>query len=149
MANTTTFIKLDRNIERWRWYGDKNTLAVWIHFLLKANVKSSKFAGKTVKRGQLAFSRRGLSAELGMSERAIRTSIDHLVETGEIQYEGFPRFSIVTVVNYDKYQAKPTEEHPQKKPKQKEQKAKEGSVPEMYKEMFGDDYEAYKRWRDQ
>ena len=149
MANTTTFIKLDRNIERWRWYGDKNTLAVWIHFLLKANVKSSKFAGKTVKRGQLAFSRRGLSAELGMSERAIRTSIDHLVETGEIQYEGFPRFSIITVVNYDKYQAKPTEEKPQKKPKQKTEKAKEGSVPEMYKEMFGDDYEAYKRWRDQ
>ena len=152
MANTTTFIKIDRNIERWRWYGDKNTLAVWIHFLLKANVRGSRFAGKLIKRGQYAFSRRGLSAELGMSERAIRTSIDHLVETGEIQYEGFPRFSIITVVNYDKYQAKP--ETQKQKPKEtvkqiskKHDKTEE--VPKMYREMFGDDYEAYKKWREQ
>ena len=149
MANTTTFIKIDRNILRWRWYGDPETMALWLHFLLKANIRGVRYRGKIIKRGQYAFSVRGLSAEIGMSVQKVRTAIKHLVETGEIQYEAFPRYSIVTVVNYDKYQAKPeiTEQKPKEEPKKPKEKPNE--VPEMYREMFGNDYEAYKKWREQ
>lgn len=151
LANPTTFIKLDRNILSWRWYGEKTTLAVFIHFLLKANFAESKFSGHTVKRGQYAFSQRRLAKEIGLTYQELRTALNHLTETGEIAVEAFPRVTVVTVVNYDKYQSKPekqTEPKP-KKTKKQPQKEEKNKVPEIYRDMFGDDFEAYKKWREQ
>ena len=148
-ANTTSFIKLDRNILRWRWYGEKTTLVVFIHFLLKANFAESKFSGHTVKRGQYAFSQRRLAKEIGITHQELRTAIEHLVKTGEISAEAFPRHTLITVLNYEKYQNKP-EKQTEPKPKRPKKPQKEGNqVPEIYREMFGTDYEAYKKWRDQ
>lgn len=150
MANPSTFIKIDRNILRWKWYSDRNTLALFLHFLLKANFAESNFCGKKIRRGQFVFSRRKLAEELCMGEMEIRTAINHLVETGEISVKTFPRYTVVTVLNYDKYQTKPPEK-PKQKPKAKKVKESEGvnKVPEIYREMFGTDYESYKKWRDQ
>jgi len=148
-ANTTSFIKLDRNILRWRWYGEKTTLAVFIHFLLKANFAESKFSGHTVKRGQYAFSQRRLAKEIGITHQELRTAIEHLVKTGEISAEAFPRYTLITVLNYEKYQNKPEKQTEPKPKKPKKPQKEENQVPEIYQEMFGTDYEAYKKWRDQ
>ena len=48
MAETTTFIKLDRNIRSWRWYKDPNTMRVFIDLLLDANISDRDFMGITV-----------------------------------------------------------------------------------------------------
>ncbi|MEE3498969.1 MAG: hypothetical protein VZS12_07535, partial [Ruminococcus bromii] len=73
MSEPTTFIKLDRNILRWRWYKKPNTLRLFVHLLLNANVVDRDFENITVCRGQLLTSRRSLSASLGISEQSVRT----------------------------------------------------------------------------
>ena len=40
-----------------------------------------------------------------MSVQNVRTAIRHLKQTGEIEMKSFRDFSIVTIVNYDRYQA--------------------------------------------
>lgn len=104
MSEPTTFIKLDRNILRWRWYKNPNTFRLFIHLLLNANVVDRDFENITVRRGQLLTSRRSLSTHLGISEQSVRTSLEHLKSTNEITVKGLSKYSIVTVNNYDKYQ---------------------------------------------
>lgn len=67
MANKTTFVKLDRNILEWRWYKDQNTKALFIHLLLKANIRPHGFRTVTINRGELATSYASLAAETGLS----------------------------------------------------------------------------------
>ena len=40
-----------------------------------------------------------------MSVQNVRTAIRHLKQTGEIEMKSFRDFSIVMIVNYDRYQA--------------------------------------------
>ena len=153
MANPSTFIKIDRNILRWRWYGEKKTLVLFLHFLLKANFGDGTLSnGRKVKRGQYVFTSRKLADELQMTQAELRTALGHLEETGEIKMQGFPRFTLVTITNYDKYQNKPPEKPKQKPKKQKKaenQEEEKREVPKEYREYFGDDYESYERWANQ
>ncbi len=105
MAEVSTFIKLDRNILNWGWYTDLTTKAVFLHMLLKANIQDKMWLGKPVKRGQLVTSTNHLSAELSLSVQSVRTALSHLRDTGEITTKATTKFTIVTIVNFEKYQA--------------------------------------------
>lgn len=101
----TTFIKIDRNILDWRWYKETTTKAVFIHLLLKANIKDNDFMAETIHRGELATSYATLAAETGLTTKQVRTAIKHLKQTGEVQVRGHSRFSIISILRYDYYQA--------------------------------------------
>ena len=81
------FILLHRRLLGWEWYGDGNTMRVFIHLLLKANFEPKKWRGVTVGRGQCATSLAEIAGELGLSERNVRTAIKHLKSTGEVTHE--------------------------------------------------------------
>ena len=104
MAEKTTFIKIDRNILRWRWYRNSNTKSVFLHLLLTANVADNDFETITVHRGQLVISRKHLALELGMSEQEVRTALDHLKSTSEITSKAYAKYTVITILNYDMYQ---------------------------------------------
>ena len=108
MANKTTFIKLDRNILEWRWYKDQNTKALFIHLLLKANIKPHGFREITIQRGELATSYATLAAETGLSIRNIRTALEHLQQTGEVTVKRHARFTVISIPQYDLYQSQVT-----------------------------------------
>lgn len=108
MSEPSTYIKLDRNILTWGWYTDANTVRLFIHIILKANIKECKFLGVAVKRGQLVTSYPSLAKELNLSIQAIRTALNHLKLTGEVTVKIYPKFSVISVVNYDRYQDKLT-----------------------------------------
>lgn len=105
MAEKTTYIKLDRNILDWGWYKDTNTKAVFLHLLLTANIKPHKFLGVEIGRGELATSYASLSETLGISTRSVRTAISHLKMTGEVTIKRHPHFTVISIPNYDSYQA--------------------------------------------
>lgn len=105
MAEKSTWVKLDRNILDWEWYKDNNTKAVFLHLILKANIKDAKFMGVPVHRGQLVTSYPSLSKELGISVKSVRTALNHLKRTGEVAGRTYHDFSVITIVNYDRYQA--------------------------------------------
>ena len=99
------FIKINRSILDWRWYGDNNTFRVFFHLLLKANFKDGEFEHHDIKRGQLVTSRKHLSQELNISERSVRTALKHLQTTNEISIETTTKYSIITINSYEKYQS--------------------------------------------
>lgn len=104
MAERSTFIKIDRNILKWRWYEDANTFRVFVHLILKANIREADFERITVRRGQLVTSYAHLARDLGISVRMARTAIEHLKATGEVAVKAYPKYSVITVLNYEYYQ---------------------------------------------
>lgn len=108
MANKTTFVKLDRNILEWRWYKDQNTKALFIHLLLKANIRPHGFRTVTINRGELATSYASLAAETGLSIQNVRTALAHLETTGEVTRKQHSKFVVISIPQYDLYQSQLT-----------------------------------------
>lgn len=106
MRETTTFIKLDRNITKWRWYTDANTMRVFIHLLLEANISDNDFMGVTIHRGQLVTSYDSIAGTLKLTRKQVRTVFEHLKMTGEVASKVYPKFQVITILSYDRYQAK-------------------------------------------
>lgn len=100
----TGFILLYRQITEWEWYQNPNTFRVFLHCLLMANFVDGRFEGKEIKRGQFVTSLPSLSAQTSLSIRQVRVALDHLILTGELTSKAYPKFRVITVVNYDKYQ---------------------------------------------
>lgn len=103
------YIKLFRTMQEWEWYSDPITKAVFLDLLLNANYKDSRFKGVEVKRGQVVFGRKECAERLGISERNVRTAINHLKSTSEVTIKVTNRFSVVTIENYEKYQGEVSE----------------------------------------
>jgi len=99
------YLKLFRSLEDWEWYKDNNVKALFIHFLITVNYEDGKWEGKIIKRGQRVTSLQKLSEETGMSIQSIRTSIKKLKSTQELTYHSTSKYSLFTVVNYEKYQS--------------------------------------------
>lgn len=108
MAEQSTFIKLDRNILRWRWWSNHNTLIVFLTLLLTANIQDKPFERDIVRRGEVATSISTISQQTKLSPQSVRTAINHLKSTGEITIKSTNRYQVITIVNYDLYQSKST-----------------------------------------
>ncbi len=98
-------IKIDRKILNWGWYTDHKTFHLFLYLLLKANWKDGNWKGNEIKRGQLITGRLKMSADTGLSEREIRTSLKRLATTKEITQKTTSKFSIITICKYDVYQS--------------------------------------------
>lgn len=104
MAQLNGFVKIHRKLVQWGWYTDNVVKGVFLHLLLTANFKNTKWMGKILKKGQLVTSYGRLAAELGFSVRQIRTAIEKLKSTGEIACESTNKYTLITVTNWDEYQ---------------------------------------------
>lgn len=104
MGKASTWIKLDRNILGWRWFQDAKTLQMFIYLIIKANTTDHDFERITVHRGQLVTSYSHLAKDLGMSVKSARTALGHLKQTGEVAVKAYPKYSLITVLNYGYYQ---------------------------------------------
>ena len=98
------YLKLYRSMTTWEWYKDANTKIVFLHLLLNANWEPSRYMGHEVPKGGLVVGRKSLAETLEISERQVRTALEHLKSTNEITIKTTNRFSIVTIVNWEKYQ---------------------------------------------
>lgn len=104
------YIKIDRKILEWEWYSNINTCRLFVHMLLKANWKDGKFEGKVIPRGSFISSYPTLERETQLTNREIRTAIEHLKTTGELTVEKTNRYSIFTINNYNLYQVSDSQE---------------------------------------
>jgi len=57
-----------------------------------------------LKPGQFIFGRKAAAIELEISERSIRTCLQHLINLENLTIKATNKYSIVTVVNWDSYQ---------------------------------------------
>ena len=98
------YVKLFRSIKQWEWHDEPATLSLFIHCLAMANHKPTKWRGITIERGTFVSSRAKLMDMTGLSERAFRTALDRLKESGTVSSKSTNKYTIYKVENYDSYQ---------------------------------------------
>lgn len=98
------YILLHRKIVNWEWYKNKNTKILFLHLLATVNYEDKKFEGLVVKRGSRIASISNLGSEIDLSVQEVRTAIKNLKSTGEITSNQQGKYTVYTVLNYDKYQ---------------------------------------------
>lgn len=98
------WIKLWTKFREWGWYSDGITKDLFIELLLTANFEDKEWKGIIIKRGQTITGRKQLSKILGFSEQSIRTSLTKLKSTNEITIKTTNKYTVVTIINFDKYQ---------------------------------------------
>jgi len=108
-AEQGNWIKISRKILDWEWYSDVNTKAVFLDLLLNAQYKDTRYKGNLIKRGQLITSVNAISERTGLSARNIRTALEHLQNTKEIDKQTDKHFTLITICKYDTYQDKSEE----------------------------------------
>lgn len=95
------FVKLSDDMKNWAWYGDNNTLAVYIRLLIGAVWHETQFQNFTLQRGQIATTLPKIAKENGITERQARTVLERLKSTGRVSVKTTSKFSIITLNNYD------------------------------------------------
>ena len=103
--NDVGFVKFHRKTVHWQWVSDPYVFECFWLLTAMANYKDGNFQDKKIKRGQLATSIRMLSTTFMMNERTIMRCLKCLEESGEIKIKHYPKFSVITICNYDKYQS--------------------------------------------
>lgn len=98
------WIKLYSKFKNWKWYHNQNTKDLFIHCLLSANWKDSKFEDIEIKRGSFITSYKNLSSELNLTIQNLRTALNHLKSTGELTVTKHQKFIVITVNNYNEHQ---------------------------------------------
>lgn len=104
MQQLNGFIKVHRQMVQWGWYKDPVVKVLFLHFLLTANFKDMEWMGRTIKSGQLVTSNNHLAEDLGLSVQQVRTALKKLKKTGEITSESTNKYTVITLVNWGKYQ---------------------------------------------
>lgn len=99
-----TYLKLFRKLLSWEWYKDTNTFRVFMHILLNAQYKPSNYMGHPIGAGECVFGRKKWAEELGLSERQVRTALNHLISTNEVTIKTTNKFSIIHVVKWEFWQ---------------------------------------------
>ncbi len=104
MNQANGFISLHRSMLSWDWYDDINTTRLFIHLLLTVNHVDGKWHGLKISRGARITSYQKLSAETGLSVQEVRTALEKLKSTGEITCNSTHHYTLINVVNYNKFQ---------------------------------------------
>ena len=98
------WIKLHRKFIEWEWYSDLPTKTLFIHLLLIANHTPKKWQGQTVEKGELITSISLLSEQTGLTIKQVRTALEKLESTGEIEKKRASKGQCIKVRNYEVYQ---------------------------------------------
>lgn len=98
------FVKLYRELLNWEWYSDLPVRTLFIHCLLKANYKNTKWKGQTINAGEFITSIASLARETGLSQQQTRTALFKLKSTYELTIKTTSRYSIITVNSWRKWQ---------------------------------------------
>lgn len=88
----------------WEWFGEPNTLSVFVFLLLSAKREMGTWRDILLEPGQCVTSRAKIAQTTGLSEQQVRTSLEHLKSTNEITIQSTNQFTIITINNYVNYQ---------------------------------------------
>lgn len=120
------YLKVFRKMVFWEWYTDVNTTKLFLHCLLMANWKPGRWKGISYKRGQFFTSISGLAHETGLSVKEVRTALEHLESTNEVASKTTNRYTLITVLSFDKYQGEGQAEGQAERQTRGKQKASKG-----------------------
>lgn len=97
--------KQQRNLSERPWFRNSQMVHLYHYLKERAYVTQGMYEGKIIRRGSCPVTRSEMSEMTGMSLRTIDRVLRSLIDCGEIIVNGNNRFSVVTVCDYDTYEA--------------------------------------------
>ena len=114
------YVKLWRKSFDSHVWANPNLWRFWTWCLMKATFKQRiakvGFQDVYLEPGQFIFGRRKAAIETGLSERKIRTAVDWLKTRQKVTIKTTQRFSVISIVNWSKYQEEATQQTTNKRP---------------------------------
>mgnify|MGYP002517974586 FL=1 len=104
IQTNSTWLKLPRSFTSWRWYSESNMVHLYLYLLLQANVKKAEYKTLTIMPGQLVTSHAQISSRTGLSPRNVRTCLQKLSKTNEVNVVSNSRGTIITLQDYGSFQ---------------------------------------------
>lgn len=99
-----SWIKVHRSKLNWEWFTEPKVAHFFEYCLLKASYNDYKWKGHTYSPGQFPFGLNKASIETGLSIQSIRTCLDKLKSTNELTIKTSRQGSVITIVNWEKFQ---------------------------------------------
>ena len=99
------YVKVDRKMLESDLIHEPVTFTVFMYLLLSANYREGEYNGQQIHRGEAVVSYPRIASATGVTERQARTALSKLVKSGRVSVRRYPKFSVVTLLNYDKYQS--------------------------------------------
>lgn len=90
-------------LKEWQWFSKADTLQLFLYLLLNASPKDKFYCGKPLKRGQIITTIPVLVKELGSTTQKVRTNLDRLANSQEINRLATAKYSVITICKYDTY----------------------------------------------
>ena len=97
-------MKLHRKVQDSGLMQMHSSLAMFLYMVMKAAHKPVRIGTVDLERGQLVSGRHQLANDLGLTDRKTRTCIDHLLKLEFVSSKSTNKFTVYTIVNYEKYQ---------------------------------------------
>lgn len=106
------YLKINRKITEWKWWHNNTARGIWLYILTEANWADGYLrSGETIKRGSLARSMRTMATDSGVSLNTLRYWLGQFKKSGEITQTTTHGYTVINIVNYDKYQASEDSNH--------------------------------------
>ena len=114
------YIKVWRKLEDSGIIGNAQVCQLLLFLMLKASHRARRYsAGNQVVEllpGQFITGRKQLAAELGSTEQRVRTALKFLEKHEIIHQQPTNKFTLITLINWDRYQAEALDVNPQINP---------------------------------
>lgn len=137
-----SYIKLDRKLLEWGWKDTPEMVALWVDILMEANWTPSEWHGVVYEEGTFPTSVEKLSINTGLSVRTVRTCLERLKKSGEIDIQTTNKGTKIIVNKWALYQGscdegdKPNDKPSDKQPTNVRQTAdKQSTTLKEYKEV--------------
>lgn len=98
------FVKVSRKILDSDLIREPVTFTVFMYLILAASYRKDEYCGTEIKRGEVATSYPRIALATGITQRQARTAIGKLVRSGRVSVRKHSKFSVITLINYEKYQ---------------------------------------------
>lgn len=102
--NNTGWIKIYRSLLYWEWADVPEMVALWVRLIILATHEDTQWHGVTISRGQLVTTTAKLAAESGLSPQQVRTCLDRLKASNQINTQTTNKYTIITICKYEAYQ---------------------------------------------
>lgn len=99
------YVKVSRRLLDSDLIHEPVTFTVFMFLLLSANYRAGEYCGQQILRGEAVTSYPRIASAAGVTQRQARTALSKLVKSGRVSVRRYPKFSVVTLLNYDKYQS--------------------------------------------
>ena len=100
----TGWIKIYRSLLYWEWSDVPEMVALWVRLIIRATHEDTQWHGVTISRGQLVTTTAKLAAESGLSPQQVRTCLDRLKASNQINTQTTNKYTIITICKYEAYQ---------------------------------------------